>query len=154
MYRGWPDEELDSRVIERQDHSKIAAPDSQHDTDRLTTRVSRQDLGGKQGAVMFFTGHRLLAKVDRSHKHKVPFAHLATLHEGIKGESTTAGEHHETSAARLSRMKVGKKTRERSAARSTENERSFLLVKGSHVDLRPVIRFSEKFLKIRTTGDS
>jgi hypothetical protein len=83
-------------VIERQDHSIIAAPDSQHDTDCLTTRVSRQDLGGKQGAVMFFTGHGLLAKVVRSHKHKVPFADLAT-HQGItEGESTTAGEHHQT----------------------------------------------------------
>jgi hypothetical protein len=74
MYRGWPDEELDSRVIERQDHSMIVAPDSQHDTDRRTPRVSRQDLGGKQGAVMFSTAHRLRAKVVGSHKHKVPFA--------------------------------------------------------------------------------
>lgn len=83
-YLGWPDVELDSRVIERQDHIMIAAPDSQQDTDRITTRVSRQDLGGEQGAVKFFTGHRLLAKVVGSHKHKIPFAHLAALQEGVK----------------------------------------------------------------------
>ena len=47
IYRGWPNDALDSRVIERQNSRLIVAPDSQHYTYRRAARASRHDLGGE-----------------------------------------------------------------------------------------------------------